>query len=499
MPSPETTQGKAQAPAQDNKQDNAPAATANVPEQRPVLDPVGLQFLPAALEILETPASPVGRAIAATIAAAFTLAVIWASFSHIDIVATAQGKIVPSARTKTIQPLETGIVQAIHVQDGDHVSAGQVLIELDQTATMADQRRAAHDLLSARLDIARLSSLRATLNSDEPPQLLNKPDHASEADIEQVHDAMMAQAAEQEAKLASLDRQIQQKAAEAEQVKATIAKLDASMPYVEEGATIRRKAMDIQFGNRVAYLDAQTRFVEQQNERIVQQHKLTEIGAAGQALEKQFAQTKGTYAHQIFADLAEAERKAGEFAQDLVKAEQRASERVLRAPLEGTVQQLAIHTVGGVVTPAQQLMLVVPTDSKLEAEAMISNRDIGFVSEGQAAEVKVDTFNFTRYGLIEGKVVAVSRDAIIREKPQDPAARSKGGGALSESSEPAGQELLYSARIVLDRTDMQIDNKIVPLAPGMAVTVEVKTGSRRLIEYVMSPVLRYRQESLRER
>jgi hemolysin D len=499
MQSPETAQDKAQAPAQDNKQDNTPAPPANAPEQRPVLDPVGLQFLPAALEILETPASPVGRAIAATIAAAFTLAAIWAYFSHIDIVATAQGKIVPSARTKTIQPLETGIVQAIHVQDGDHVSAGQVLIELDQTATTADQRRAAHDLLSARLDIARLSSLRAVLNSDEPPQLLNKPDHASEADIEQVHDAMMAQAAEQEAKLASLDRQIQQKTAEAEQVKATIAKLDASMPYVEEGATIRRKAMDIQFGNRVAYLDAQTKFVEQQNERIVQQHKLTEISAASQALEKQFAQTKGTYAHQIFADLSEAERKAGEFAQDLVKAEQRASERILRAPLDGTVQQLAIHTVGGVVTPAQQLMLVVPADSKLEAEAMISNRDIGFINEGQAAEVKVDTFNFTRYGLIEGKVVAVSRDAIIREKPQDPTAKAKGGGALSDSSEPAGQELLYSARILLDRTDMQIDNKIVPLAPGMAVTVEVKTGSRRLIEYVLSPVLRYRQESLRER
>ncbi len=466
---------------------------------RPELDPLALQFLPAALEVLETPPSPVGRAIAATIAASLTAALIWALLSHIDIIATAQGKIVPSARTKIIQPLETGIVEAIHVQDGDHVEAGQILVELDRTVTTAERRKIAHDLVSAQLDVARLSALRAVLDDDTSAPQLVPPQNISATDLERTRAAVLAQSAEQAAKLASIFQQIQQKSAEAESTKATIAKIDAAMPYVEEGATIRRKAMEIQYGNRVAYLDAQTRYVEQQNERIVQQHKLTEIAAASQALEKQLDQTRGAYAHQLFTDLAEAERKVGELTQDLVKAERKANEQVLRAPIDGTIQQLMIHTVGGVVTPAQQLMLVVPTDSQLEAEAMISNRDIGFVTEGQAAEVKIDTFNFTRYGLIDGKVVSVSRDAIIRDKPQDPSAKGKGTGALSDSSEPAGQELLYSARIVLDRTTMQIDNKIVPLAPGMAVTVEVKTGSRRLIEYVMSPVLRYRQESLRER
>jgi hemolysin D len=169
------------------------------------------------------------------------------------------------------------------------------------------------------------------------------------------------------------------------------------------------------------------------------------------------------------------------------------------SPIDGTVQQLAIHTVGGVVTPAQQLMVIVPADSHLEAEAMISNRDIGFVSPGQAAEVKVDTFNFTRYGLLQGKVVSVSQDAIVRDKPPDKSGAPKSDGALSDSSEPEGQELLYSARVSLDETQMQIEDRVVNLAPGMAVTVEIKTGTRRLIEYVMSPLLRYRHESLRER
>ncbi len=233
---------------------------------------------------------------------------------------------------------------------------------------------------------------------------------------------MRAQAAEQLAKLASVNRQIEQKLAEAESITATIAKIDASMPLVEETASIRRKAMEIQYGNHIAYLEAQTRLVEQQNERLVQQRKLVEIAAARQALEQQLEQTRAGYERQVLNDLSDAAKKVDELSQDLVKAERKTGEQVLRAPIDGTVQQLAMHTVGGVVTPAQQLMLVVPTDSRLEAEAMISNRDIGFVSDGQAAEVKIDTFNFTRYGLIEGKVVSVSRDAIVKDKPQDPVA-----------------------------------------------------------------------------
>jgi hemolysin D len=143
-------------------------------------------------------------------------------------------------------------------------------------------------------------------------------------------------------------------------------------------------------------------------------------------------------------------------------------------------------------------MVIVPADSRLEIEAMISNRDIGFVNPGDPAEIKVDTFNFTRYGLLHGEVLSVSRDAIVRDKPPDRQQQST-PGALSATSEPQGQELNYAARVSLDRTAMQIDDKLVNLSPGMAVTVEIKTGSRRLIEFVLSPLLRYRQESLRER
>ena len=259
------------------------------------------------------------------------------------------------------------------------------------------------------------------------PRDLAAPAGASDADVARTRSSMRAQAAEQLAKLASLDQQIEQKRAEAQSITATIAKIDASLPLVEEDATIRRKAMEIQYGNHIAYLDAQTKLVEQQNERIVQQRKLVEIAAARQALEQQIEQTKAGYEHQVLNDLSDAEKKVGELSQDLIKAEQKTGEQILRSPIDGTVQQLAMHTVGGVVTPAQQLMIIVPADSHLEVEAMISNRDIGFVSAGQQAEVKIDTFNFTRYGLLQGKVVSVSQDAIVRDKPNAKAGDAKTG------------------------------------------------------------------------
>ena len=139
-----------------------------------------------------------------------------------------------------------------------------------------------------------------------------------------------------------------------------------------------------------------------------------------------------------------------------------------------------------------------PTDSRLEIEAMVSNRDIGFVHAGQEAEIKIDTFNFTRYGLLHGQVLSVSQDAIIRDRKQD-RSDDRGLGTQNGTSEPQGQELNYTARISLDRTRMQIDGRMVNLSPGMAVTVEIKTGSRSILSYLLSPLLRYRQETFHER
>jgi hemolysin D len=457
------------------------------------------EFLPAALEIIETPASPAGRAIGATLIAFFLIALAWACLGHIDIIATAQGKIVPVGHIKTIQPLETGMVAAIHVRDGDKVKEGQVLVEFDRTISTAERNRVGHELLRARLDVARLAALRAGLDAEITPVGFEPPPGTPPYEVTRTRAAMMAQAEQQIAKIAALEQQIAQKRAEADGNAAAIAKLEAGLPLVQETADVRQKAMKIEYGNRIAHLDAQLRLSDQRGELIVQQRRTPEIMAARQALEAQREQAKAEYARGIVSDLAEAEQKSGQLAEDMIKAEKKMQDQVLRAPIDGTVQQLALHTVRGVVTPAQALMMIVPAESRIEIEAMIQNRDIGFVQDGDAAEVKIDTFNFTKYGLLHGKVLSVSADSITREKPAGQGSEKTATASGAKSSEPQGQELVYAARISVNETRMQIENKLVDLAPGMAATVEIKTGERRIIEFLLSPLLRYKQESLRER
>lgn len=457
-----------------------------------------LEFLPAALEVVETPASPIGRAIAGVIILFAIIAVVWASLGQVDIIITAQGKVVPTGRTKIIQPLESGIVKAIHVKDGDRVSEKQILVEIDRTASTAERNRIGHELLSSQLDVARLKALGDGLDAGIAVTDFTPPSDAPPYQIARTRAAMQAQANQQAAKLSALDQQILQKSAEMEEVATVIAKLTASLPLVEETASIRERVMKMEYGNRIAHLEAQIKLVETRHELTVQGRRAAEVAAAKKALEYQHEQTKAEYAQGISTDLAEAEQKVAQLSEDMTKAEKKMEDQLLRAPIDGTVQQLAIHTVGGVVTPAQALMVIVPADSHLEIEAMVLNRDIGFVEPGQTSEIKVDTFNFTRYGLLSGQVLDVSHDAVSREKPTNkPGAKTT--GAFADSSEPQGQDLLYVARVSLDRSWMPIENRRVNLEPGMAVTVEIKTGTRRIIEYVLSPLWRYKQESLRER
>ena len=303
---------------------------------------------------------------------------------------------------------------------------------------------------------------------------------------------------EHRAKIAALARQQAQKEAEQATTAATIHKLDAIIPVIQSRVDIRKTLVEKELGSKLGYFEVLQLLVEQQEEFNVQQSHLHETEAAIAAIRETRGQAAAEYRHAISDDLAKAEQKAKGLTQDLIKAEQRTRLQQLSAPVDGVVQQLAIHTVGGVVTPAQPLLVVVPSDSRLEIEAMVSNSDIGFVHSGQEAEIKVDTFNFTRYGLLHGKVASVSQDAVIRDRQQDrPGERMPGTG--KDSSEPKGQELNYSARISLDRTAMQIDDRMVNLSPGMAVMVEIKTGSRKILSYLLSPLLRYQQEALRER
>jgi len=433
-----------------------------------------LEFLPAALEITETPASPLHRVLALAIVLLLVLALVWSWFGKVDVVAVAQGKIVPSGKVKVIQPLEIGVVRAIRVANGQRVRKGDTLVELDPTSTAADRDRLTRELAAARIDSARLQ---AAAKGRYDAEAFRPLPGSNPALVDQHHALLRAQVQEYEARIASLDSEIARRKAEQAATTAAIHKLEKTVPLVRERVDGYQTLAAQGFVARYTYLELLQQLIEHEQELVAQRHHLTEVEAATTSLHEQRRQAENEFRRGTLAQLTEVDTKAASVAQELVKAEQRHGLQRLTAPIDGVVQQLAVHTVGGVVTPAQQLLVVVPSAAMLEIEAMVLNRDIGFVRTGQAAEIKLETFLFTRYGTIRGQVVDVSRDAIQDDK----------------------LGLVYATRVAMSRTTMNADGKDVALSPGMAATVEIMTEQRRLIEYLLSPLLRYKQESLRER
>jgi hemolysin D len=454
-----------------------------------------LAFLPAALEIVEAPAPPLAGALSYTIIALFCISLVWASFGRVDVIASATGKIVPSGGVKVIQPFQTEVVRAIHVVDGQIVKAGETLIELDPTIDNAERKHIASDLVTARLDVARLTA--ALGKSLQPAASFQAPPEATGAQIAAQRAWLEHQLAEHRAKLNVLDDQKAQKQAELDTINANVDKLSAILPIIQQRLDIKQVLYSREAGSKVNYLEMLQGFVEAQHELLVQKSRIHEAEAALGAITQTRNQADAEFERTLSSDLVEAQRKVAGLTEDLIKAEQHAQLQFLKSPVDGTVQQLSVHTIGGIVTPAQALLVIVPASSKLEIEANVSNQDIGFVHVGQQAAIKVDTFNFTKYGLLHGHVTNLSKDAVLHDVPNngtDPDRSSQ-----SEKSEPKGKDLVYTATVALDHTSMQVDENLVDLMPGMAVTVEIKTGSRRIISYLLSPLTRRSQEAMRER
>jgi hemolysin D len=457
----------------------------------------GREFLPAALEILETPPSPAGRGVAIAIGLFFLLAVAWAFLGKVDISATAPGRIVPAGMIKVVQPLDPGIVRAIRVQDGDHVRAGEVLIELDPTVAGADKEKLARDLAQSRLEVARLTALKRTAETGGPPGPLVAPAGALPIEVEEARASLRAKADERAAKLADLDQQIGEKRAEAAEVAAEIAKLNASLPMLIEKARLHQSPRDQGFGTSFANLDAQQAVSDARHDIAVQAERGNEANAARQSLASQRDEAAATFAAGVLDDLSKAEEKENELAEEFVKAQTKSTQTELRSPTDGVVEQLAVHTVGGVVTPAQRLLVVVPDNELLQVEAQLANRDVGFVHPGQPVSVKVETFNFTRYGQVHGTVMEVSRNATTAADRRTADTGAADTGA-AESGAGAGPTT-YVARISLQRSYMTVEGVRRPLTPDMAVTAEIRTGRRTIIDYLLSPLARKTQESLHER
>lgn len=414
----------------------------------PALDAHEAEFLPATLSLQAQPVSPAGRWVASILMALVMTALVWSILGRIDVTVNANGKIIPSARTKTISAVEVASVRALHVVEGQSVRAGDLLIELDTRSSDSERDKAEGDRQVALLQAARSRALLAATEAHQPPRL----DPIDGVPVQLWRDASR-----------HLSDQWQDYAAKVRQFEGQIRR------YREELPLAAQRANDYAALAKTGDVSAHAAS-EKEQARVDLEGQLDEARHQSGALK---AETR-----RIAQDaLSEANRIVASSSQDARRAGVRSELLRLVSPVDGTVQQLSTHTVGGVVPAAQALMQIVPLQSAVEIEAFLENKDVGFVQEGQRASVKIDAFEYTKYGTLAGRVTHISRDAIQDEK----------------------QGWLYAVKVLLDESSMEIDGREVALSAGMSTSVEIKTGTRRVIEYVLSPLIRHSRESLNER
>lgn len=434
-----------------------------------------VSFLPAALEIIERPVSPTARATTWALLLLLVITLLWLTFGQIDVVASAQGRLIPVDSVKLIQPAEAGVVRAILVQDGQHIRKGEALVDLDPTVSTAEAVQAERALETAELDAARSRAILSALNgralSFVAPLGTAPNVVANQAELARAQlDDILATAATHGA-----DRQAAVAARGEASVQAI--KLTETLPLLDEQIAANEKLLAKGYVSKLKVIEMRRQRLSAARDRDIALETSSKAAAQMAAAGSGMAQSRAEARAKVLMELTKAEADARLRREELIKARQRSSLQRLVSPVDGTVTQLAIHTVGGVVEAAKPIMVVVPSTGSIVAEVKVLNKDIGFVRAGQPAAIKLEAFPFTRYGTVPGRIESVSSDAVEDEK----------------------QGLIYTVRVRLGRETLLRDASMVPLSAGMAVTADLKTGRRSILSYLISPIDEARREAGRER
>lgn len=434
------------------------------------------EFQPAALALQDSPIHPAPRWAMAVIVGLLMFAVGWAILGKVDVMATAQGKIIPNGEVKTIQSQDTAVVTAIHVKDGQIVKKGEVLVDLDATDATNNASEAAAELQSAIDEASRGRALLEAIDNGKPPTLAPSADIPG-SDLATQRYVLAGEYLDYTSSIQQMDADIAQSAAALNETKADILKYEDSLPIEETKEADYAKLIVPGYVGLHDYYNEKQAVIEMKQDLAEQRAKLVEtqatLDSAKRKRDAYSAQTRRTWLEKIQDDETKATSSSG----DLAKARDHTRLMHLTAPVDGTVQQLAAHTIGGVITPAQTVMTIVPESNQLIVEAIIDNQDIGFINIGQEAEIKVEAFPYTRYGILHGTVIQVANDAKQDDK----------------------KDWVFTAQVALPTDGMVIEGKQIHLTPGMTVTAEIKTGRRRIIGYLLSPLIQHAKESLHER
>jgi len=456
-----------------------------------------LAFLPAALEIQAAPPPKWSRSLLWMIMLLIVIAIVWASWAEIDIIATAQGKIVPSGQVKIIQPLETGVVKTIFVKESQHVKAGDKLIALDNTSSQADADRLSSEWQGYTNDLARLNAFIIKLKQKPTLAQAKKTKRSKQQSTQQSdnHDYTQSTASlplnqqllldsiwqEYQSKVDSFLSEIVKLKAERKAININITRLTKTLPLVTEQVESLKALLSDSLVSRNQYLELEKQRIEQEETLNLEHANVEQINASIISAEQNLKAYRSEIRRNTLQEINQLSRQNNSIKQELNKAKRLTDLRILTSPVDGVVEELVIATIGGIVTPAQELLHIIPFSKtkgqQLEIEAGLLNKDIGFVYSGQIVEIKIDSFPFTKYGVIDGEVTDISADAIEHEK----------------------LGLLFPLKASIKTDEINVDGKWVKLKPGMSVTIEIKTGTRRLMEFILAPLMRGVSEGARER
>jgi hemolysin D len=467
--------------------------------KRRELTPQEREFLPPLLEIEETPPSPLKRWVLWSIIALVVALIIWATIGKISIVATAPGKFIPDGRVKEVQPLESSIVKAIHVKEGQRVHAGDLLLELDPTLSAAELAASADKYGFNKLEQARLNA-----------ELTDGGAHYSAAGQPAGRVALeesMRKARNQAhaAKLAEAKATLEEKSAALSAAQATLKKYEQMTAIASEREASARPLVETGAISRLDYLQLKEDLTKNRNDLSAQIETVQEAGAAVTGAEHALQQVERDRVADIYSDLDKRVTDEPALKGELDKSKQLFDLKWLRAPVDGLVQKVEVTTIGQVVTPAQSLVTIVPDGTPLIVEATVSNEDIGYLQVGQPVEVKVDTFPFQRYGTLKGTLLWISPDAEDKNAAsRDTDTRS---GAGSQSADPARDSTnsspntgyVYKVHVRTEASHFVVDGEPRPVVSGMTVQADITTDRRRVIDFFLSPVVKYLDEGMKVR
>lgn len=430
------------------------------------------EFLPPAVEILETPPSPMGRMLVWAILGLFVLVVLWSFIGEIDEVVVARGKVIPIGYTKVLQSEDKGIVKRILVQEGQKVKEGELLMELDRTMSESDLNTLKKEIAYYDINIRRILA-----------ELENKPfvpgagSEVDSKDFIQQTSLYNSRQSEKKARLEFYDAQIRQKDDSVRVAESSLEKYKQLLAIAREREENLGKIVEEGAISKFAYLEYKGKRIELEQNVSMNLSQLSAAKAEASAARQQKAQYWAEWNRQLQEELINCRKQFNTLKESERKAELKNKLIEIKAPVDGAVHKLDIHTVGAVVQEAQGLMQVVPEGTPMEVEAWMENKDVGFVRPNMPVEIKVDTFNFQKFGTIKGKVREVSPDA-IEDKERGP---------------------LYRVMVSMEEEKLHMDNRELQVYPGMTVSAEIKTRKKRIIDFFLEPFQTYKNEALRER